>query len=395
MAESPKLLDRIRMAARTRHYSIRTEDAYVGWAKRYILFHGKKHPSAMGAEEINAFLTHLAVEDGVAESTQGQALSALLFLYREVLKEEVGWIHDLVRASRPKRLPVVFTRGEVVQILERMRGVERLVAELLYGTGLRVLEAVRLRVKDLEFGRGEVLVRDGKGRKDRITMMPRSLEVALREQLARARALHDRDLGAGYGSVFLPDAIAKKYRSGPKAWAWQYVFPAARLSMDPRGREAEARRERGPRLANGKREGGGAAPEVAEWRRHHLDERLVQRAFGSAVKAAGVAKIGGVHSLRHSFATHLLEDGYDIRTIQELLGHSDVKTTMIYTHVLHRSGTRGVRSPLDGIPLPIPLPGDSSPVTSPPISPSRPTGEVEKSSEDRSTDSLGRYETEP
>ncbi|MGZ8797179.1 MAG: integron integrase, partial [Thermoanaerobaculia bacterium] len=324
MADPPRLLDRIRMAVRTRHYSIRTEEAYVTWARRYILFHNKKHPSAMGAEEINAFLTHLAVEKDVAASTQSQALSALLFLYKEVLQENVGWIADIVRATRPKRLPVVFTREEVVRLLGGMAGVERLVGELLYGTGLRVIEAVRLRVKDLDFARSETMVRDGKGSKDRITMLPRSLSERLAAQLARVRELHDQDMAAGMGAVYMPDALSRKYPGSGCAWAWQYVFPARRISVDPRS---------------------------GERRRHHFDERLVQRSFAAALKAAAIAKAGGVHALRHSFATHLLEDGYDIRTIQELLGHADVKTTMIYTHVLNRSGGRGVRSPLDAIPI--------------------------------------------
>ena len=324
MTNGPKLLDRIRLAVRTRHYSIRTEEAYVAWARRYILFHGKKHPSAMGAEEINAFLTHLAVESHVAASTQNQALSALLFLYRDVLHEDVGWIADIVRATRPKRRPVVFTRSEVAQIIGAMEGVERLVAELLYGTGMRVLEAMRLRVKDLDFVRREILIRDGKGQKDRMTMLPAALEARLTSHLAEVRAIHDRDLDAGMGAVYLPDALARKYLRSARSWAWQYVFPARRIGLDPRS---------------------------GEQRRHHLDERLVQRAFSAAREGAEIAKSGSVHALRHSFATHLLEDGYDIRTVQELLGHSDVKTTMIYTHVLNRGG-RGVRSPLDAIPLP-------------------------------------------
>jgi integron integrase len=237
MADPPRLLDRIRMAVRTRHYSIRTEEAYVAWARRYILFHGKKHPSAMGAEEVNAFLTHLAVEGKVAASTQSQALSALMFLYREVLQEDVGWIVDVVRAARPKRLPVVFTREEVQRILERMSGAEGLVGELLYGTGLRVIEAVRLRVKDLDFARGEIMVRDGKGQKDRITMMPRSLGERLAAHREKVRELHDRDLAAGMGEVYMPNALSRKYPNAARTWAWQYVFPAQRISVDPRGGE--------------------------------------------------------------------------------------------------------------------------------------------------------------
>jgi integron integrase len=324
MAEPRKLLDRVRDSVRARHYSIRTEEAYVTWAKRYILFHGKKHPSAMGAEEINAFLTHLAVDRNVAASTQNQALSAILFLYREVLGENVGWISDLVKASRPRRLPVVFTRDEVVAILQNLRGVERVVGELLYGTGLRVIEALRLRVKDLDFATNAILVRDGKGRKDRHTMLPRSLSGALSAHLVEVRGRHDADLAAGLGAVYLPYALERKYPRASKEWAWQYVFPAQRISVDPRS---------------------------GVTRRHHLDERLVQRAFSAALKKAAIAKAGSVHTLRHSFATHLLEDGYDIRTVQELLGHSDVKTTMIYTHVLVQNGGRGVRSPLDATAL--------------------------------------------
>jgi len=325
VSEPPKLLDRMRTAIRARHYSIRTEDAYVAWAKRYILFHNRKHPSAMGAEEINAFLSHLAVERNVAASTQAQALSAILFLYREVLKEPVDWINDLVRAAKPKRLPVVFTRAEVVELLDAMEGVERLIAELLYGTGLRVMEVVRLRVKDVDFEKNEVTVRDGKGRKDRRTMLPRSLAERLQAQLRAARDLHDADLEYGLGAVYLPDALAKKYPSASKTWGWQYVFPARRISLDPRS---------------------------GERRRHHFDERQVQSAFAEALKKSRIPKVAGVHALRHSFATHLLEDGYDIRTIQELLGHADVKTTMIYTHVLNVYAGRGVRSPLDAIAAP-------------------------------------------
>lgn len=364
MTEPRKLLDRIRDAVRTRHYSIRTEDAYVTWAKRFILFHGKKHPSAMGAEEINVFLTHLAVDRNVSASTQNQALSAILFLYREVLGEKVGWITEIVKASRPQRLPVVFTREEVVEILRRMSGVERLAAELLYGTGLRVIEAMRLRVKDVEFGRHEILVRDGKGRKDRHTMLPRSLGEGLQAQMAKARVLHDEDLGRGLGSVYLPYALERKYPRASKEWGWQYVFPASRVSYDPR---------------------------TGVRRRHHLDERLVQRSFAASQRVAGIAKMGTVHSLRHSFATHLLEDGYDIRTVQELLGHSDVKTTMIYTHVLNQAGGRGVRSPLDAIPTL--LAGSAiSPDTPPPADPASP--EESTTSEGTAEKLPWRYEPE-
>jgi integron integrase len=322
MAEPPRLLERVRMAVRVRHYSIRTEEAYVAWSKRYILFHGKKHPSAMGADEINAFLTHLAVDRNVSASTQNQALSAILFLYQRVLNEDVGWIADIVRAARPRRLPVVFTPEEVVAILEKMSGVERLIGELLYGTGLRVIEALRLRVKDLGFAKNEILVRDGKGKKDRLTMLPRSLSEVLSAHLVGVRELHESDSRAGLGAVYLPYALEQKYPRASRQWAWQYVFPAHRISLDPRS---------------------------GVHRRHHMDERQMQRAFSAAQREAGIEKAGTVHSLRHSFATHLLGDGYDIRTVQELLGHSDVKTTMIYTHVLNESGGKGVRSPLDGL----------------------------------------------
>ena len=363
MAEAPKLLDRIRMAVRTRHYSIRTEEAYVTWARRYILFHGKKHPSAMGAPEVNAFLTHLAVEKSVSASTQSQALSALLFLYEQVLQEDVGWIGDVVRSTRPKRLPVVFTREEVLRVLGVMSGTERLVAELLYGTGLRVIEGVRLRVKDLDFARGEIMVRDGKGRKDRITMLPRSLAEGLAAHLIRVREVHDRDLAAGMGEVFMPEALSRKYPGAVRSWSWQYAFPARRISVDPRS---------------------------GTHRRHHLDERLVQREFSAALRESGIGKAAGVHSLRHSFATHLLEDGYDIRTIQELLGHADVKTTMIYTHVLNRSGGRGVRSPLDALPIPV----DPGRITSPPVPPPAPNSAPAETSPVETSEPLGRYEPE-
>lgn len=330
MPDPPKLLTRVREAVRTRHYSRRTEEAYVAWIRRYILFHGLKHPSAMGRDEINEFLTHLAVERNVAASTQNQALSAVLFLYREVLEEEVGWIDGIVRATRPKRLPVVLEREEIAAIVSRMEGLERLIAELLYGSGLRIIEAVRLRVKDVDFSRNELTVRDGKGRKDRKTMLPRTVADRLEAHLRRTRELHGADLTYGFGAVYMPDALARKYPKAAKSWSWQYVFPAPRITLDPRS---------------------------SLRRRHHLDERQIQRAFSDALKKTGVTKAATVHTLRHSFATHLLEDGYDIRTIQELLGHADVKTTMIYTHVLNQQGGRGVRSPLDVIAL-----GGSTPV---------------------------------
>jgi len=320
MADPPRLLDRVREAIRTRHYSRRTEEAYVGWIRRYILHHGKKHPAAMGADEVNAFLSHLAVAGNVSASTQAQALSALVVLYRQVLDDPLPWLHDIVRATRPRRLPAVLSREEVGALLSHLQGTERLVASILYGGGLRLLEALRLRVKDVDFAANLLVVREGKGDKDRRTMLPETLRGPLQAQVAEVRRLHGRDLAVGAGEVWLPDALSRKYPGAGRELGWQYVFPATRLSFDPRA---------GVR------------------RRHHLDESAVQRAVKAAVRAAEIEKPAGCHTLRHSFATHLLEDGYDIRTIQELLGHADVKTTMIYTHVLQRTGGRGVRSPMD------------------------------------------------
>jgi integron integrase len=309
----------VKLACRVRHYSRRTETAYAQWVKRFVLFHGKRHPNDMGATEVSAFLSHLAVVGRVSASTQNQALSALVFLYRVVLERAELELEDLVRARRPVLLPVVLSPDEVRALLGALSGEPKLVASLLYGAGLRLLEALRLRAKDLDLARGELVVRDGKGRKDRVTMLPRTIERELREQLARARAVHAQDLAAGFGAVALPDALARKYPSAPREWGWQWVFPASRRYVD-----AEASTER----------------------RHHLHETVVQRAVKRAVSAAGIAKFASCHTLRHSFATHLLGAGYDIRTVQELLGHRDVATTMIYTHVLNRGG-RGVRSPLD------------------------------------------------
>ena len=317
--QPPKLLDQVRDRIRVKHYSIRTETQYVQWVRRFILYHGKRHPRDMGATEVEAFLTHLAVDGHVAAATQNQALSALLFLYKEVLAIDLPWLNDVTRAKRPQRMPVVLTREEVHAVLDRMAGVYALMARLLYGTGMRLMECVRLRVKDVDFGRGEILIRDGKGAKDRVTMLPQSLVVALQSHLQQRRALFDDDRDAGKASVFMPDALARKYPGSPTEWGWQYVFPSGSYSVDPRS---------------------------GEERRHHLDEKLLQRAMKKAVQAAGLAKPATPHTLRHSFATHLLEAGYDIRTVQELLGHKDVATTMIYTHVLNKGG-RGVTSPLD------------------------------------------------
>jgi integron integrase len=318
---APKLLDLLRERIRLRHYSIRTETQYIHWAKRFILFHGKRHPAGMGAPEVEAFLTHLAVEGHVAASTQNQALSALLFLYREVLGQDLPWMQDMVRAKRPARLPVVLTPGEVAAVLERMQGTHALMARLLYGSGMRLMEAVRLRIKDVDFERTELLVRDGKGGKDRVTMLPRKLVEPLRAHWVWRRRLYEDDRSKGMAAVFLPDALERKYPLAAQEWGWQYAFPSGSYSVDPRS---------------------------GVQRRHHVDEKGLQRAMKQAVQAAGLAKPATPHTLRHSFATHLLQNGYDIRTVQELLGHADVATTMIYTHVLNKGG-KGVFSPLDAL----------------------------------------------
>lgn len=315
----PRLLQQVRLAVRARHYSLRTEQAYVGWIKRYILFHQKKHPSAMGIAEVNQFLSHLAVEGRVSASTQNQALSALLFLYSVVLEQPLPRVEGLVRARRPRRLPEVLSRQEVQSVLGQMNGLMLLIAALLYGTGLRLMECLRLRVKDINFDRGEIVVRDGKGRMDRRTMLPDRLRGPLREQLERARTIFEQDRAEGHGGVYLPDALARSYPAAAQEWGWQWIFPATRLSEDPRS---------------------------GLTRRHHMDESVVQKAVRAASKAAAIRRAVSCHTFRHSFATHLLESGYDIRTVQELLGHKDVATTMIYTHVLNK-GPMGVESPLD------------------------------------------------
>jgi len=320
-ADKPKLLDQMREALRSRHYSRRTEQTYCHWVKRYVHFHNVRHPAEMGEPEINAFLTHLAVKEKVSSSTQNQALSALLFLYRHVVGREVGDLGEVIRARKPKRLPVVMTRDEVKAVLSNLTGDKRLMASLMYGAGLRLMECLRLRVQDIDFSRNEILVRDGKGAKDRITMLPESLKAPLQEHLKRVQAIHERDLADGWGRVLLPNALDRKYPNAPKEWRWQWVFPQEN------------------RWKNSK---------TGEEGRHHVDESLVQKAVRQAVTAAGLTKRATCHTFRHSFATHLLESGYDIRTIQELLGHKDVSTTMIYTHVLNKGG-HGVRSPMDGL----------------------------------------------
>ena len=316
---APRLLHRVRDKIRVKHYSLRTEQAYLDWIKRFILFHGKRYPTEMGAPDVEAFLTHLAVAGNVAASTQNQAKNALLFLYKEVLEVELPWLNEVVKAKSPVRLPVVLTRDEVARVLERLCGTHHLIGCLLYGTGMRIMEGVRLRVKDVEFSRNEIIVRDGKGAKDRVAVLPSGVVRPLRGQIERVRELHATDVKAGLGDVWLPCALARKYPNAAREWGWQYVFPAVKRSTDPRS---------------------------GEMHRHHLGDQAFQRAMRQAVLDAGIAKPATPHTLRHSFATHLLDSGYDIRTVQELLGHSDVATTMIYTHVLNRGG-RGVVSPLD------------------------------------------------
>lgn len=321
MRQPPRLLERVRQEIRSRHYSPRTERAYVGWIKRFIFFHGVRHPKEMGEPQISRFLAHLATEKKVSASTQNQAFSALLFLYREVLGRRLRGLELTARAKRPSRLPVVLTPDEVAAVLSLMRGTPAFMASLLYGSGLRLLECCRLRVKDLGFRRREITVRDGKGRKDRVTLLPASAVPRLEAHLERVQHQHESDLAGSAGSVELPTALDRKYASAHRQWAWQWVFPATRIHFD---------------RATGRR------------RRHHLHESVVQREFAVALRASGIARNATCHSLRHSFATHLLELGYDIRTIQELLGHSDISTTMIYTHVLNRGGL-AVKSPLDAM----------------------------------------------
>ncbi len=319
-AQSPRLLEQVRARIRALHYSLRTEDSYLHWIRRFILFHGKQHPRTLGAPAVEAFLSHLATDLNVAANTQNLALSAILFLYREVLQLDLPWLANVTRAKKPQKLPTVLTRSEVQHLLASLNDdVEGMVVRLLYGTGMRLMEAVRLRVKDADLASRQITVRDGKGAKDRVTMIPDSLIEPLRAHLGVRRLLYQKDRRSGDATVYMPDALARKYPSASAEWPWQYVFAAENLSIDPRS--------------------------MAK-RRHHINERRIQRAVQVAALRAGLEKPVSPHVMRHSFATHLLESGYDIRTVQELLGHADVSTTMIYTHVLNRGG-RGVRSPLD------------------------------------------------
>lgn len=320
-SRKPRLLEQVRSVARLRHLSLKTEEAYVARIRHYILFHGKRHPLEMGEAEVREYLTHLAVQGGVAASTQNVALCAILFLYRDVLQRALSPITGVMRAQARGKLPVVFTREEVAAVLANLAGVDHLMASLMYGAGLRVMECVRLRVKDVDFARGAITVREAKGDHQRVTTLPKIVALPLGEHLAGVRARHADDLRRGHGEVYLPYALARKYPNAAREWAWQYVFPADRLSADPRSNLV---------------------------RRHHRGESSLQRAVKAAILRAGSDRAGSCHSLRHSFATHLLESGYDIRTVQELLGHKDVRTTMIYTHVLNRGG-RGVLSPLDAV----------------------------------------------
>ena len=319
--QPPKLLDQMRESMRARHYSPRTEDTYCQWVRRYILFHQKRHPADMGEREINAFLTHLAVKDKVSASTQNQALSAILYLYRHVIGRDVGDLGEVIRARKQKRLPVVMTREEVKSVLDELSGDKWLMASLLYGSGLRLMECLRLRVQDIDFSTRELLVRDGKGGKDRRTMLPQSLIPVLQEHLVHVKWVHEKDLADGWGRVVLPDALERKYPNAPTEWRWQWIFP---------------QENRWKNRATG------------EEGRHHVHETLLQKAVRAAVFRAGIVKRVGCHTFRHAFATHLLMGGYDIRTIQELMGHKDVNTTMIYTHVLNKGG-QGLSSPLDGL----------------------------------------------
>ena len=315
----PKLLDQVRAAIRTKHYSIRTEESYASWIKRYIIFHNKKHPKDMGEKEINEFLSHLAVKENVSASTQNQALCAIIFLYKHVLKIDIGDLEEMVWAKKPIKEPVVFTQSEAEKILDKLNGKYWLMAMFLYGSGLRLLECLRLRIKDIDFDYKSVTVRDGKGQKDRTTMLAKKIVDPLKKHIKNIKELHEKDLANGYGSVYIPNALEKKYPNIAREFGWQYLFPATQLSIDPRS---------------------------GIKRRHHLDESVLQKAVKQAIRKTGITKHASCHTFRHSFATHLLQRDQDIRTVQELLGHSSVETTEIYTHILKRGGL-GVKSPAD------------------------------------------------
>jgi integron integrase len=317
-SSKPRLLDQVRHVIRCKHYSYSTEQTYIDWIKRYIFFHNKRHPKEMREKEISEFLTHLAVKRNVSSSTQNQALCALVFLYKHVLKIDLAEF-NLIRAKKPVKLPVVFTRNEVREILIQLQGTNWLMGQIVYGAGLRLMECMRLRVKDIDFEYKQIIIRNGKGMKDRVTMLPTVIIEQLQRHLEKVKKIHENDLHAGFGTVYLPYALDRKYPNANRSWGWQYVFPASRRSIDPRSKVE---------------------------RRHHLSETVLQRAVKKAIRVCRIPKHGSCHSLRHSFATHLLEAGYDIRTVQELLGHKDVSTTMIYTHVLNRGG-KGVQSPGD------------------------------------------------
>jgi len=319
IVKKPKLLDQVRHALRTKHYAMKTEQAYVHWIKRYILFHNKRHPKEMGGKEINQFLSHLAVKEKIAASTQNQALCAIIFLYKHILKIDPGELGDVIWSKKPKRLPVVFTREEVKAVLIQLAGRNGIMANLLYGAGLRLVECLRLRVKDIDFGYNQILVRNGKGEKDRVTMLPEIVKNPLNQHLRKVKIQHENDLKKGFGTVYLPYALDRKYPNANREWSWQYTFPASKISTDPH---------------------------TGIKRRHHLDESVLQKAVKQAIRKTGITKHAGCHTFRHSFATHLLEDGYDIRTVQELLGHNDIRTTMIYLHVMNK-GALAVKSPVD------------------------------------------------
>ena len=314
-----RLLDKVRLVIRKKHYSYSTEEAYTKWIKRYILFHNKKHPADMGEKEISDFISDLALNSNVAASTQNQALNAIVFLYKQTLNIDLGDFGPMERAKKPEKIPIVLSKEEVDRVLSFMSGTNRLMAQILYGSGLRVKECVRLRVNNIDFSMNQIIVVNGKGAKDRSTMLPKTIKPLLNDHLNKIKIIHKKDLNDGFGEVYLPYALERKYINAAKEWKWQYVFPASKISPDPRG---------------GKK------------RRHHIDESVLRKAVKAAAKKAGINKVIGPHTFRHSFATHLLENGYDIRTVQELLGHKDVRTTMIYTHVMNKGGL-GTKSPLD------------------------------------------------